>query len=296
MLPTFTDKACEYIRRQAEKREPFFLYFAINSPRTPISPNKAWLGRSGLGRYADFVMETDAMVGRVMDAIEQSGIADDTLLIFTSDNGCTPAVGTTDRVGGRRVGQLEEKGHFPSAQLRGYKADVWDGGHRVPFVVRWPAVIAPGSTCGQLACQVDLMATVAEITGAEIPQTAGEDSVSLLPLFRGENRMVRESLVHHSFHGDFAIRAGRWKLVLCPGSGVWSPPPRAAKGTTLPPVQLCDMSADESETSNLQAEHPEIVRLLTATLEQIVADGRSTPGPKQRNDVPVEIAKRGRRT
>ena len=295
MLPTFTDKACDYIRRNAVAKKTFFLYFPLNSPHTPISPNKEWLGKSGLGRYADFVMETDAMVGRVMEAVEQSGIADNTLVIFASDNGCTPAVGVTDHIGDGAVVQLEKRGHFPSAQFRGYKADVWDGGHRIPFIARWPGVIKPGSTCRQLACQMDLMATCAEITGANIPQNAGEDSVSLLPLLKGEDRPVRETLVHHSFNGIFAIREGRWKLDVCPGSGGWSKPTDTeARRQKHPAVQLYDMSADEGERKNLQAEHPEIVKRLMAELEKIVADGRSTPGPKQTNDVSVDIFKRGK--
>jgi arylsulfatase A-like enzyme len=215
--------------------------------------------------------------------------------MFSSDNGCTPAVGTTDRVGGRLVGQLEAKGHFPSAQFRGYKADVWEGGHRVPFIARWPGVVQPGTTCDQLVGQIDLMATVAEITGAKIPETAGEDSVSLLPLLKGQNRPVRESLVHHSIQGKFALREGRWKLILCPGSGGWSSPTDAeATKQKRPAVQLYDMDVDEGEKRDLQAEHPEIVKRLTAKLEQIVAAGRSTPGPKQNNDVPVNIFKNGK--
>ena len=188
--------------------------------------------------------------------------------------------------------ELEKKGHFPSAQFRGYKSDVWDGGHRVPFIVRWPAVVKPGSTCAQLVCQMDLMATCAEITGAKLPETAGEDSFSFLPLLKGEDKPVRETLVHHSLNGQFAIREGNWKLLVCPGSGGWSKPTDPeAKKRKLPAVQLYDMSADEGEKKNLQAEHPEIVQRLRAKLEQIVADGRCTPGPKQQNDVPVKIVK-----
>jgi arylsulfatase A len=286
VLPTITDKACEFISSRAKEKKPFFLYFPLTSPHTPIVPNAEWKGKSKLSPYADFVMETDAMVGRVLDALEQSGCAGNTLVIFTSDNGCA----------GYNIPPLMAKGHYPSAQFRGCKAQIWDGGHHIPFILRWPGVVKPGSTCHQLACQMDLMATCAEITGTKIPETAGEDSVSLLPLFKGSQQVVRESLVHHSCDGNFAIRDGNWKLILCYGAGYHDKPAK----TDQPAVQLYDMSVDDSEQKNLQAEHPEIVARLTKQLEQIVADGRSTPlrqaqgeaGPKQKNDVPVDIFKK----
>lgn len=282
VLPTLTRKTGEWIAGQKNKR-PIFLYMPLNSPHTPIIPSQEWRGKSGVGDYGDFVMQTDWTVGEVMRAVEAAGQTDNTLIIVTSDNGCSPAA---------KVADLEKKGHFPSARFRGYKSDAWDGGHRVPFIVRWPSVIKPGSTCTRLACQMDLMATVAEITGAKIPATAGEDSVSLLPLLKGEEKAARETLVHHSIDGNFAIRENNWKLVLCPGSGGWCSPKNAeAKKQKLPIVQLYDMSNDEGEKKNLQAEHPEIVKRLTEKLEQIVADGRSTHGPKQQNDVPVKILK-----
>jgi arylsulfatase A len=283
ILPGIIAKSCEFITTQAQAQKPFFLYFALTSPHTPLAVNKEWEGRSGLNLYADFVMETDAMVGRVLNALEKSGVADNTLVIFSSDNGCAQYI----------VPDLEKKGHFPSARFRGYKSDAWDGGHRVPFIVRWPGVVKPGSTCNQLACQMDLMATLAEITGATIPESAGEDSASLLPLLKGEDKPVRETLIHHSIYGYFAIREGNWKLLVCPGSGGWSKPNDAdAKKRKLPAVQLYDMSTDEGEKKNIQAQHPEIVQRLKAKLEEIVADGRSTPGPKQKNDVHVDIFKK----
>jgi arylsulfatase A-like enzyme len=294
MLPVQTDKACDFIRSNAAANRPFFLYYAMNSPHNPLTPNQEWLGKSGLGQYADFVMETDAMVGRILAAIEASGQAKQTLVVFTSDNGCAPYAGTAIRPDGKNtfkngnVHQLEARGHFPSAQFRGYKSDTWDGGHRVPFIVRWPDVVRPGTTCAQLACQMDLPATCAEIIGAKIPDNAGEDSVSLLPLLNGGDQPVRDTLVHHSFNGNFAIREGQWKLGLCSGSGGWSPGPKA------PLVQLYDMSKDEGEQTNLQAEHPEIVKRLTEKLKKLVADGRSTPGTPQKNDVPVDIFKKGK--
>jgi arylsulfatase A len=279
ILPTITVKACAFITEQAKTDSPFFLYFPMTSPHTPIAPSDEWRGKSGLkSPYADFVMETDAMVGQVMEALEKSGIAHNTLLIFTSDNGCSKAAG---------LDNLEKQGHFPSELRRGYKADVWDGGHRVPFIARWPGKIKPGSRCDEIVCLTDLMATCAEIIGAKLPDTAGEDSVSILPALVGTAKMpVREAVVHHSIDGNFAIRQGQWKLILCPNSGGWS-----KDAPVQTPGQLYDMSEDAGERNNLYAQHPEIVTRLTKLLEQYVADGRSTVGPAQQNDVPVDIWK-----
>ena len=284
ILPTITDKACEYINQQARSGSPFFLYFPMTSVHTPIVPSVEWQGKSGLNSpYADFVMETDAMVGRVVETLEKNGLAENTLLIFTSDNGCSPAAGLKN---------LESKGHFPSEFRRGYKTDIWDGGHRIPFIARWPGKIKPGSRSGEIICLTDLMATSAEMIGAKLPDTAGEDSVSILPALLGTaKKPVREAVVHHSIGGNFAIRQGQWKLDLCPDSGGWS---KDAPVET--PGQLYDMSKDVSERTNEYSEHPDIVSRLTKLLEKYVADGRSTHGPAQKNDVPVDIRRKGRKS
>jgi arylsulfatase A-like enzyme len=211
-------------------------------------------------------------------------VADITLVIFTSDNGCSPQADFP---------VLLEKGHDPSYVFRGHKADIFDGGHRVPFIVRWPGVVQPGTTSAQLVSLVDFMATCADVVGAKLPDDAAEDSVSLLPVLRREaDRPLREALVHHSISGKFSIRQGKWKLELCPGSGGWSQPrdPQAAR-QGLPPIQLYDMEADVGEQRNVQAEHPEVVRKLTAILERYVAQGRSTPGKPQKNATEVDIWK-----
>ncbi len=285
VLPALADRACQFIKDSAAAKQPFFLYLPLTSPHTPLAVNEPWRGKSGLNAYADLVMETDAMVGRVLDALAQSGAADNTLVVFTSDNGCAPYIG---------VPQLEAKGHFPSGPFRGYKADAWEGGHRVPFIVRWPGKVKPGSRCGQTVVQADLMATFADLLGTKLPETAGEDSVSLLPLLKGEDRPIHEAVVHHSAGGRFAIRAGKWKLLLCPGSGGWFVPKdtdAAAHKAGLPPVQLYDLEADPGERTNLQAQHPEVVQRLAGLLEKLVAAGRSTPGAPQKNDVAVDIWK-----
>ncbi|QDU27247.1 Arylsulfatase [Anatilimnocola aggregata] len=284
MLPRITRASAEYIAERARTKEPFFLYLALNSPHTPIVPSKEWQGKSGLGQYGDFVMETDWAVGEVLAALERAGIAQNTLVVFTSDNGCSPQAGTD---------KLEKDGHFASAGFRGYKADIWDGGHRVPFLVRWPGKVRSASTSAQLICHTDLMATCAEILSAQLPETAGEDSVSILPALLGKDSApLREAVVHHSINGRFAIRQGAWKLALCPGSGGWGKPGDAgAKKQSLPDVQLYNLSTDSGEAKNLQAEQPEVVQRLTRLLDRYIAEGRSTPGQVQANDTEVVVRK-----
>ena len=201
-------------------------------------------------------------------------------MIFTADNGCSPQAGTAE---------LEAKGHFASGPLRGYKADIWEGGHRVPFFVRWPGRVPAGRTSEQLLCHTDLLATVAELLGEPLPEEAGEDSVSFLPTLLGHDRAPRrEAVVHHSINGAFAIRQGAWKLAFAPGSGGWGKPGDAeARRAGLPAVQLYNLAQDLAETRNLQAEQPSVVARLTALLEDYVTRGRSTPGAPRTNDVPV---------
>jgi len=287
VLPALTRKAtAEITARAAEVKagKPFFLYLPLNSPHTPIAPTAEWLGKSGLNPYADFVMETDWAVGEVLKALDAGGVAENTLVIFTSDNGCSPQA---------RYEDLLPKGHDPSHPLRGTKADIYDGGHRVPFFVRWPAKVKPAVT-DQLICLTDVFATCAEIVGTKVPDTAGEDSVSFLPALLGTAKAPsREAVVHHSINGMFAIRQGPWKLELCPGSGGWSEPrdPVAVK-RGLPETQLYRIGdGDIAEQKNVAAENPEIVARLNALLEKYIADGRSTPGAPQKNAVPVVIRK-----
>ena len=283
MLPRLGRQAVKYVADRAAAARagrPFFLYLPRTYPHTPILPSPEWKGKSGLGDYGDFVMQTDAVVGDVLAALAEHGIADNTLVIFTADNGCSPQAGTAD---------LEARGHFASGPLRGYKADIWDGGHRVPFLARWPGRISPGRTSTQLICHTDLLATVAELMGERLPDNAGEDSVSILPALLGRDRApLREAVVHHSINGLFAIRQGNWKLEFCPGSGGWGKPGDAdARKSGLPERQLYDLATDLAETRNVHAENAEIVAKLTALLETYVSRGRSTPGESQRNDAAV---------
>lgn len=289
MLPRLIRKAVEYIDERAKlaNTQPFFLYVPFGSPHTPIVPTKEWQGKSGLGKYGDFVMQTDAGFGAILDALDRNGLTDNTLVIFSSDNGCSKGAG---------IPALEKQGHFPSAQFRGSKADIWDGGHRVPFVVRWPGHVAAGSTSDQLICLTDLFATCSDLTGAPLPAGAAEDSVSFLPALGGKpNVSTRAGVIHHSISGHFAYRMGKWKLCLAKASGGWTSPTEKQAPKDSPAAQLYDMEADPGETTNLYATQPEVVGRLLKQLEADVESGRSTAGPESKNDVEnIKLWKSGR--
>jgi len=285
VLPALTERSVKYVHNRAKEGEPFFLYLPLASPHTPIAPTAEWQNKSGLNPYGDFVLQTDFSLGQLLRALDETKLTENTLLIVTSDNGCSPQA---------RYEELLPKGHNPSYIFRGTKADIYEGGHRVPFLVRWPGQVKPGTTTDRLTCLTDVYATCADVLGASIAANSAEDSVSFLATLRGEAR-PRGAVVHHSINGSFAIREGNWKLALCPGSGGWSAPrPGRDDQSRLPAMQLFDLSNDIGEERNLQDRHPDIVARLTRTLEQFVANGRSTPGAPQSNAVAVDIFKAGR--
>ncbi len=266
VLPTLADKAAHWIASQTAD-QPFFLYFPLSAPHKPWVPAAEFAGRSQAGHYGDFVAQVDFVVGRVLDALDERGLADNTLLIFTSDNGAQWVA--TD---------VKQYNHRANLRLRGQKADIWEGGHRVPFVARWPRQAAAGSTCDQTICLTDLIATAAASTGAELPLDAAEDSFSILPLLQGNPKATRKTTVHHSLRGTFAIRAGRWKLIEGNlGSGGFSHPNNKAPEPDEPQGQLYDLVADPREETNLYVQKPAVVARLSAELKRIRNDGRSTP-------------------
>ena len=280
VTPNFFRRANKYVVEKAREDAPFFLYLALPSPHTPILPTKEWQGKSGLNPYGDFVMMIDAYMGQLEKVIKETGIEENTIVIFTSDNGCSPAA---------KIDELEEKGHMPSYIYRGHKADIFEGGHRVPFIVKWPAKIQGTSISNQTICTTDLMATLADIIGYSLKDNEGEDSSSMLSLFEqnGINKSERKAILHHSINGNFAIRKEKWKLIMAPGSGGWSfPNPDKDKEilVTMPPVQLYNLETDPGEKNNLQAKNPEIVVELKSLLIKYILDGRSTPGKPQQND------------
>lgn len=274
-LLEFTMRAEQFIadHAQAGGGEPFFLYLPLPSPHTPHVPRKPFVGQSRAGVYGDYVVEHDWSIGRVLETLERNGLADDTLVVVTSDNG--PHKRSGDR--GEKFGGIDlegEFGHRATWIYRGQKSDVWDGGHRVPFFAAWPGVIEPGSTCDTPVCLTDLLATAAAITGIDLPDDAGEDSVSMLPLFEGKGyRTTREGIVHHSVHGTFGIRCGDWKLLTCRGSGGWSLKEQDA--SDLPAMQLYHLADDPEEQHNLYDEHPQRAEQLLALLEGYQSSDRS---------------------
>lgn len=277
MLPRLTRKSVEYIESSQGKKPPFFLYIPLGSPHTPIVPSPGWEGKSGLGKYGDFVMQTDAVVGAVSRALEKIGATDNTLVIFTSDNGCSKAAGIED---------LRRKGHQVSAHLRGSKADIWDGGHRIPFIARWPGRIAAGSQTDQLICLVDLFATAADILDVELPENAAEDSVSFLPALRSQPIVsTRKGVIHHSISGHFAYRQGPWKLCLAKASGGWTSPKENQAPKDAPHGQLYNLADDPGEQNNLFTTQPEVVNRLLGLLKSDIKRGRSTKGASARNDI-----------
>jgi arylsulfatase A-like enzyme len=283
VLPTLTRKSIEYLQSRAtvDDDRPFFLYLALASPHTPIVPTKEWQGRSGINPYADFVMQTDDAVGQVLAALDKSGLAANTLVLFASDNGCSPAAD---------LKTLHAAGHDPSASKRGAKADIFDGGHRIPLLARWPNHIKPSATCPDPVCLNDLFATFAAITDFKLPPNAAEDSVNILPDLLGTaTQPTRDAIIHASIDGSLAIRQGNWKLELCPGSGGWSFPRYPKDYKDLPQTQLYDLEKDPAETNNLASANPEVVERLTALLQSYIDNGRSTPGPAQHNDTLTPI-------
>lgn len=283
VLPKLTEKAVQYIDEQSGADQPFFLYFPLPAPHTPILPTTAFQGKSETNAYGDFVLMVDDVVGQITQALADRGILNNTLLIFTSDNGCSPMADFAELAGFE---------HDPSYVFRGHKADIYEGGHRVPFLVQWPDRVPKRSRSEQTICLTDLLATSAAILKDTLGPNAGEDSYNLLPLLEGEDlpSPLREATIHHSINGSFSIRQGRWKLSFCPGSGGWSDPrPEAAREMDLPSVQLFDLQADIAEAHNLAAENPEIVSRLTTLMEGYIARGRSTPGPDVANDTETSL-------
>jgi len=267
-----TEQAVNFIERSIEEKDskPFFMYLALTGPHTPWTPSPSFVGKSGIGLRGDMILEMDWTVGQVMQALEKQGVRDNTLIMFTSDNGPDPF---TD--------EITVYGHTPAGPLRGQKSDIWDGGHRVPFIVSWPAKIKPGSVHDELICLTDLLATCAEINGEELLGNVGEDSISMLPVLMG-GASLRESAVHHSLHGMFSVRRGKWKYIEGAGSGGFDRPKcidqviglpykDREQMTDEPKGQLYDMEEDISESNNLYSSRPDIVKMIAEELDLIKA-------------------------
>ena len=270
----------KYIQERAadESKKPFFLYLPLTSPHTPIVPSEKFKGTyKQYSWYADFIAETDWVVAQVLEQLEQSGLEDNTLVIFTSDNGFAPYV---------KIPKMIAAGYRPSGSFRGAKATIYEGGHRVPFIVRWPGNVAPGSTCDVTICTTDFFATFADLLGKkdEIPDNAAEDSFSFYPCLQGKKDQTRPFTIHHSITGQFAIRKGDWKLIMTDGAGGGWNLPWEKTVTPSKIVQLYNLCDDPAETKNLEDARPEVVGELVDDLAKALHDGRTTPGEMQAND------------
>lgn len=263
ILKGLTKKAVDYVDNLSKER-PFFLYLPLNAPHTPVVPRDPFLGTSGCGIYGDFIHEIDWSVGEIVSALKKRGLLENTLIIFTADNGASRASFPDD---------FEEKyGHKPSGNYKGRKASLDEGGHRVPFIANWPGVVEPGSRVDVAFCLNDLYATCAEITGEQVAEDAGVDSFNMLSLLKGEvSAYSRNGLVHHDFIGRFAFREGDWKLNM---------------GKEAKSKALYNLGSSLAEKENLINKHPEIAEQLEAKLNAIILNGRSTDGPKLSNEGP----------
>lgn len=277
VLEVLAGKACDWIEGNSE--DPFFMYFPLPSPHSPIVPGEAFKGKSRLNLHGDFCMETDWVVGEVLKTLDELGIADNTLVIFTADNGTSPKA---------KFEEMAAKGHHSSWIYRGMKGTNWEGGHRTPFLVRWPNVVSANTVSEELLCTTDFMATCAEIVGTKLIDSIAEDSVSFLPALKGKaipaglNRLV----IHHSDKGIFSIRSGKWKVMFDDFGGSGRSDPRKDEAiVNAAQLQLYDMENDAVENVNLASEYPEIVEKLKKQLAEVVQKGRSRKGSPQPTDL-----------
>lgn len=272
MLPAWTDKTIEFIRETAATKQAFFIYWAPICPHLPLAPNKEFIGKSGAGIYGDFVYELDASVGAIMDALEEAGQAENTLVLFSSDNG--PEKWAYDRI--------QEYDHYSMGNLRGVKRDALEGGHRVPFIAHWPARIPAGSTSDELVSLVDFMATAASITGYELQEEMAEDSYNILPALLGEDlsEPIREATVYHASNGVLALRKGEWVYIDAPSGDVsrepqWFSESLGGVSAHDEEAELYHLSDDPTQNTNLYREYPEKAKELKTLLEKYKMEGRS---------------------
>lgn len=276
VLPEITKRAVQRIRQWASDDKPFFLFFSMTSPHEPVVPSDDFRGKSGIAPIADYVMQTDWSAGQVIQALEDAGVADNTIVIFTADNGHSHYTGWE---------HLIEAGHMPSGPYRGHKGQIWEGGHRVPLIIRWPGRIAAGTISDQLVSLTDFFGTCADILEVDLPDNGAEDSISFLPIILGKSAAhKRTTLVNHSNFGEFAYRDGDWKLV-------YKQPEKqqenSQNGRTV--AMLFNLSSDVAEQKDLAKEHPELVARLTAQLEAVIARGTSRELGNCANDTLVQF-------
>ncbi|MBU2939205.1 arylsulfatase [Lacinutrix sp. C3R15] len=275
VLPVLVDKANNYIKEKAKDKNPFFLYLPLPAPHNPIVPIEPWKGKSNINPYADFVLMIDDLMGELFKTIKESGIEQNTLVIFTSDNGCATNA---------NFSVLKEKGHNPNYIYSGSKGSYLEGGHRVPFLVKWPAKIKANTISEATICTTDFMATCADIVDYDLKDNEAEDSYTMLPLLLQEEGYQREATIHHSKTGIFAIRKGDWKLIVSPNSGLNANGKPEKLDKELPENILYNLKLDIEEHVNVAEKYPEKVKELKQLLIKQINEGRSTPGEAQKND------------
>ncbi|MGJ8592742.1 MAG: sulfatase family protein [Aquaticitalea sp.] len=275
VLPVLVDKANSYIKEKSKDDAPFFLYLPLPAPHNPILPIEPWAGKSNINPYADFVIMIDDLMGELFKTVRESGIEENTLIIFTSDNGCASNA---------NFPALTAKGHNPNYIYSGSKGSYLEGGHRVPFLVKWPAKIKANTISDAIICTTDFMATCADLVDYKLKDSEAEDSYSMMPLLMQQSGYQRETAIHHSKEGIFAIRKGDWKLIVSPNSGIDHHGKPEILEKKLPENILYNLKSDIGEQVNLAEKYPEKVKELKGMLIMQINEGRSTPGEAQKND------------
>ena len=274
VMQTFTNKAIDWMKIQKNKNpnKPFFVYFPLNAPHSPIVPSNQFKGKSNLSPHGDFCMDVDDTVGQIITAVEEIGETENTIIIFTTDNGVSPQA---------KLEPMEKQGHFSSYIYRGLKGTLYEGGHRVPFIVKWPNKIKKSTETNYLTCTTDLLATVIDIQGDTLKNNEGEDSVSFLSALLSKQTNDRGPIVHHSDAGYFSLREGKWKIIFHEGAGSRRKDPKDKPVINPGKMQLFDMSKDQTELVNIAKDHPKVVKELTSKMKEILLNGRSTKGTSQ---------------
>ncbi|WP_111709809.1 sulfatase family protein [Lutibacter citreus] len=272
VLSTFAKKTCKWI--EENKDEPFFVYFPLPSPHSPIVPSEKFKGKSGLNLHGDFCMETDWVVGEVLNTLDKLNLSENTIVIYTADNGTSSKA---------LFNEMQAKGHYSSLIYRGCKGSLFEGGHRVPFLVRWPENVKANTKYEQAICTTDLLATFSELFDKELPNNIGEDSKSFLSALKGKSIKgnINRAIVHHSGDGSFAIRKGKWKLVFAEDGGDHRINPKDKPIVNSSSKMLFNMQKDAIESINVSSQYPKVVEELTKELAEIIKNGRSTFGANQ---------------
>lgn len=268
VLPTLTKKTVSWIDSQ-KKDKPFFLYLALPSPHAPIIPNDEFDGTSEAGAYGDFMVQTDWVAGQVLEALKKNGFEENTIVIFSSDNG--PEKFAYERA--------EKFDHYSMGDFRGLKRDLWEGGHHIPFVIKWPNHIKPGTVSDHLISQVDIMATLLEVTGTEIPKKGAIDSQSFLPIItdKPNKNLERTATIHNTNAGRYAVRKGKWLYVNYSTGSVGRMPEsfKKLRGYTEFTTEglLFDLEQDPEQRVNLYEKYPEIIKDMEVYLKQEMDKG-----------------------